>query len=759
MSLKERSDWMATGADMEVKRKGKRTSNDQSNASGGREPSVLETGGKKKKRKPDDLVDGGSNSIFNKVVEAKDCTLVGGSSLKGKDRESKNKMEMKSESKDGTRVQKGRKSTVSECGGVLNDLQASEKIYGELGDRKLHSRDISQFKQREEGNEAYMDKKKQNGDNMDKEKSTVRRISKWDLLANYEKRQNIIIESEASKGKEKSGNTKVVTEKKKKKKKSKGHERKSMEDGEAVEKGEFIKEREEKEKEKKKKGGIGGTHNNPELLSDGDVHLTEDMKFDVGNFHEDHFDQKFVEKVVSRREGMEEEKKKKKKKKKGDQGAASKERELLNDGVVHSICLEENIDSCDTPKKHIGGEVKEKVDCLVVRMEKKKKKKKMKGDQEAAHEEAELVRNDNMHLIGHRESREGSGNKRKKAKLIKHDERRTVDGGGAETSKPSESPTSERKSKKVRFSGNVEVFPFADSSSGGEKDPEQGVVRGKRFSKEEDEMVRMAVLNYIEVHSLGEEGLKMVLNCRSHPEVKNCWKEIGKALPWRPPDSVYYRAHILFQRGDSRKWTPEELEMVKQFHKQHGAEWKTLAEELGKHRFHVKDAWRRIRLPNMRKGKWSQEEYQTLFDLVNMDLQMKASMERKSKHGMLRDNISWEAISEKLSTRTNSVCCMKWYGQLTSPMVAEGNWADADDYRLLIELLNLDASCEEDVIWENLLEHRSGDICRKRWNQMVRHIGEHSVKSFPEQVEILSQRYCPDLLEAREAYASRPEVD
>uniref|UniRef100_F6GU30 Myb-like domain-containing protein n=1 Tax=Vitis vinifera TaxID=29760 RepID=F6GU30_VITVI len=79
---------------------------------------------------------------------------------------------------------------------------------------------------------------------------------------------------------------------------------------------------------------------------------------------------------------------------------------------------------------------------------------------------------------------------------------------------------------------------------------------------------------------------------------------------------------------------------------------------------------------------------------------------------MLRDNISWEAISDKLRTRISSGCCLKW----------------------------------------------SGELCRKRWNQMIRHIGHYKNKSFAEQVELLSQRYCPDLLEAREAYDAKVPV-
>ncbi|KAG5103508.1 hypothetical protein JHK84_048477 [Glycine max] len=91
---------------------------------------------------------------------------------------------------------------------------------------------------------------------------------------------------------------------------------------------------------------------------------------------------------------------------------------------------------------------------------------------------------------------------------------------------------------------------------------------------------------------------------RSHPEIRDYWKEIGTVLPQRPYVSVYTRAHILLERGKNREWTPEE----------------------------------------------------------------------------------------------------KW------------------------------------------------------WNQMVQYIGEHGGKSFAEQVEILAKRFCPDLLEVREAFDAKPVI-
>ncbi|CAN6999644.1 unnamed protein product, partial [Brassica rapa subsp. trilocularis] len=185
------------------------------------------------------------------------------------------------------------------------------------------------------------------------------------------------------------------------------------------------------------------------------------------------------------------------------------------------------------------------------------------------------------------------------------------------------------------------------------KKPNLILVRGKRFTKEEDELIKKAVLGYVEAHVLGDQGINMVMNCRSHPQIKGCWKEITHSLPWRP--------HCAFQ-------------------------------------------------------------------------------EKRSQHGMLRDDIPWTAISDQLGTRNHALCCQKWYNQLTSPMVAKGIWANVDDYRLLDELTNLDAACVD-------------------WNQMVRHIGLPGAKTFAEQVEIISQRYCPDIAEDREDFDNRPYED
>ncbi|KAG1326385.1 RNA polymerase I termination factor [Cocos nucifera] len=319
---------------------------------------------------------------------------------------------------------------------------------------------------------------------------------------------------------------------------------------------------------------------------------------------------------------------------------------------------------------------------------------------------------------------------------------------GEKHSADSKASRSKEKNRKVRFSGKVEVFPPANDTEH-EEDGKMQLVQGKRFTPEEDKKIKAAIEKYVEKYHLGKDGVHMILNYRSYRQVRNCWQEIGTCIPYRPRKSICYRAHVILEQSEERKWDPEDYERIRSFQQKHGSKWKELAEQLGKHRVHVKDAWRRIKPPNLRKGFWSQDEYQTLFNLVNVDLRMKAFQEKKSKHGMLRDNISWEAISEKLATRSTPTICVKWYQQLSSSLVKKGIWSDADDYRLLAALQNMEACCVEDVDWDNLLEHRSGEVCRKRWNQMIRHIGGHRERPFIEQLQVLSGRYCVDMLEYR----------
>ncbi|XP_026436955.1 DNA-binding protein REB1-like [Papaver somniferum] len=198
--------------------------------------------------------------------------------------------------------------------------------------------------------------------------------------------------------------------------------------------------------------------------------------------------------------------------------------------------------------------------------------------------------------------------------------------------------SSKKSSERVKFASHVEVF-HSDDTDDQEENPGNKLVRGKRFTREEDQILKDAVHKYIEAHKLGEKGLDMILQCRRHPNIRGCWREIGAALPYRPLTAIYDRGHTLFERAESHEWTSDEKAFVLKFYEKHGLDWKSMSQVLAKDKKHVKDAWRRTFRAGLGKGKWTQMEYQSLFHIVNKDLRMHVYEEKKSKHGMIRDNI------------------------------------------------------------------------------------------------------------------------
>lgn len=139
---------------------------------------------------------------------------------------------------------------------------------------------------------------------------------------------------------------------------------------------------------------------------------------------------------------------------------------------------------------------------------------------------------------------------------------------------------------------------------------------GKSFTEQEDELIKKSVLEYIDNHALGD----LVMNCKSHKQTRNCLKEITAA----------------------------------KYQEKHGNEWRNFSDAMGKHMNHVKDAWRRIGLTSKKKGLWTMEEYQILFDLVNKHLRMKGFKEKNSKHGMILDKHPLDG--DKLPTWNKGPC-------------------------------------------------------------------------------------------------------
>lgn len=458
------------------------------------------------------------------------------------------------------------------------------------------------------------------------------------------------------------------------------------------------------------------------------------------------------------------EKASRKKKKKGDEGNGIGALNNLEEGIEDRTAKEKEKSEKSHKKKkskRVEGNDTEAVENSEMEMEygtakgedNTEKSPTKKGEAYENVEEMEKrKKNDEGQCYSNVERNEKMKKKRKRGEIVS-------DNANRGKSSPADRSPPSKKQKKVTFSDQVEVFLINDtenevkgkdcdnSTATSVEDTE--LVWGKRFSKAEDNAIRNAISAYIKERGYEEEkGLHMVLNCMKNSEVRNCWKQIAASLPWRPLMSVYLRAHILYERSEHRGWTKDEISVLKSLQAEHGNNWKKLSEFLGKSRYHVKDKWRRIKRQGLNSGNWSRDEYQKLFDLVNQNLQLK-SHEKEEKHtrNVLRDNINWEAIADKMETRDHVHCCKKWYYSLVSSMVQAGEWENEDDITLLRSLLETNASDEEAVDWDALVEGRSDVTCMKRWRQMVKHLGECHSMPFLEKLEMLVKRYIPDLIE------------
>ncbi|KAB8102216.1 hypothetical protein EE612_033572 [Oryza sativa] len=181
--------------------------------------------------------------------------------------------------------------------------------------------------------------------------------------------------------------------------------------------------------------------------------------------------------------------------------------------------------------------------------------------------------------------------------------KKSREGNGGRKGEKEKAAQSKDKVRRVSFSDAVEVFSINDGEDEDNgKNAESEVVHGKRFTPEENATLMEAIMSYIEMKQLGENGLEMIRACSKHPELKGCWAEIGKSLPHRPLTAIYKRARILLYRSDERKWTPEEYEKIRRHVEKNGTSWISLAQELGKSEIHLKDTWRRIKPKNLKSG-------------------------------------------------------------------------------------------------------------------------------------------------------------
>ncbi|BBN01668.1 hypothetical protein Mp_2g09320 [Marchantia polymorpha subsp. ruderalis] len=305
----------------------------------------------------------------------------------------------------------------------------------------------------------------------------------------------------------------------------------------------------------------------------------------------------------------------------------------------------------------------------------------------------------------------------------------------------------ERREKNILFDDEyMKQFPASlFQNRGWKRDQKRTDLKNGFFSEEEDERIKRACFAWLRMKNLDEkDGVKMLFSTMKHPEVRGAWLDIARCLPDRSVKLIYTRGERLLAGHKRGKWSQEELQQLRELRLKYGNNWKTAAQYSERSGQLMKDKWRHMRIETKR-GRWTESEYNLLSAYVRWSLRIKDHVGRKENdRRIIRDDINWEIISEKL-LRTSASCAHEWYHRLASPLITEGRWANGDDRRLLQSLMEHGASSEEAVDWDRLLDDRDGITCETRWNEMKRLLWSRYVP-FEDKLEQSLRRFAPDLI-------------
>ncbi|KAL7982763.1 hypothetical protein Chor_010361 [Crotalus horridus] len=190
-------------------------------------------------------------------------------------------------------------------------------------------------------------------------------------------------------------------------------------------------------------------------------------------------------------------------------------------------------------------------------------------------------------------------------------------------------------------------------------------------------------------------------------------KDFYRTIAWglnRPLFAVYRRVLRMYDdRNHVGKYTPEEIEKLKDLRIKHGNDWATIGAALGRSASSVKDRCRLMK-DTCNTGKWTEKEEKRLAEVVH-------ELTSTEPGDTVTQGVSWAAVAERVGTRSEKQCRSKWLNYL--------NWKQSGG----TEIAELDVSDENDINWDLLAEGwssvRSPQWLRSKWWTVKRQIANH----------------------------------
>lgn len=286
--------------------------------------------------------------------------------------------------------------------------------------------------------------------------------------------------------------------------------------------------------------------------------------------------------------------------------------------------------------------------------------------------------------------------------------------------------------------GNEEVSAVSQAWFTTKEDKDSLTNKGHKWkqgmwSKEEIDILMNNIERYLKARGI-KDATEIIFEM-SKDERKDFYRTIAWGLN-RPLFAVYRRVLRMYDdRNHVGKYTPEEIEKLKELRIKHGNDWATIGAALGRSASSVKDRCRLMK-DTCNTGKWTEEEEKRLAEVVH-------ELTSTEPGDTVTQGVSWAAVAERVGTRSEKQCRSKWLNYLNWKQSGGTEWTKEDEISLILRVAELDVADENDINWDLLAEGwssvRSPQWLRSKWWTIKRQIANHKDVSFPVLIKGLKQ--------------------
>ncbi|XP_032339969.1 cyclin-D-binding Myb-like transcription factor 1 isoform X3 [Camelus ferus] len=279
--------------------------------------------------------------------------------------------------------------------------------------------------------------------------------------------------------------------------------------------------------------------------------------------------------------------------------------------------------------------------------------------------------------------------------------------------------------------GNEEVSAVSQAWFTTKEDKDSLTNKGHKWkqgmwSKEEIDILMNNIERYLKARGI-KDATEIIFEM-SKDERKDFYRTIAWGLN-RPLFAVYRRVLRMYDdRNHVGKYTPEEIEKLKELRIKHGNDWATIGAALGRSASSVKDRCRLMK-DTCNTGKWTEEEEKRLAEVVH-------ELTSTEPGDIVTQGVSWAAVAERVGTRSEKQCRSKWLNYLNWKQSGGTEWTKEDEINLILRIAELDVADENDINWDLLAEGwssvRSPQWLRSKWWTIKRQIANHKDVSFPD---------------------------